>query len=74
MLFAKKKHKSPSALAFLTNCSNFEKNMLEFGLDMAKCRRCGCEELCKDGVAKGKQRYKCKQCKGTNRENDKRHK
>ena len=41
---------------------------------MAKCRHCGCEELCKDGVAKGKQRHKCKQCKSTTRENDKRHK
>ena len=41
---------------------------------MLKCRYCGSEELRKDGVVEGKQRHKCKQCKGTNRENDKRHK
>ena len=41
---------------------------------MIKCRHCGSEELRKDWVVKGKQCYKYKQCKGTNRENDKRHK
>ena len=41
---------------------------------MIKCRHCGCEELCKDGIIKGKQRYKCKRSKRTTRENDKRYK
>ena len=41
---------------------------------MIKCRHCGCEELSKDGIIKGKQRYKCKRCKRTTRENDQRYK
>ena len=41
---------------------------------MVKCRHCGSEELRKDGVVKGKQRYRCKQCKRTTRENDQRYK
>ena len=41
---------------------------------MLRRRHCGGEELRKDGVVKGKQHYKCKQCKCTIRENDKRHK
>ena len=41
---------------------------------MVKHRHCGSEELRKNGVVKGKQRYKCKQCKRTTRENDKRYK
>ena len=41
---------------------------------MLKCRHCGCEELSKDGIIKGKQRYKCKKCKRTTRENDQRYK
>ena len=41
---------------------------------MVKCRHCGSEELREDGVVKGKQHYKCKQCKCTIRENDKRYK
>ena len=27
-----------------------------------KCPRCGSEEYCKDGIVKGRQRFKCKQC------------
>ena len=27
-----------------------------------KCPRCGSEEYCKDGILKGRQRFKCKQC------------
>ena len=38
---------------------------------MAKCRHCWSEELRKDRIAKGKQRYKCKR---TTRENDQRYK
>ena len=41
---------------------------------MVKCRHCRGEELRKDGIAKGEQRYKCKQCKRTTRENDQRYK
>ena len=41
---------------------------------MEKYRYCQSEELRKDGIVKGKQRYKCKKCKRTTRENDKRHK
>ena len=41
---------------------------------MVKHRHCGSEELRKNGVVKGKQRYKCKQCKRTTRENDQRYK
>ena len=41
---------------------------------MIKCRHCGSEELRKDGIAKGKQRYKCKQCKRTTGDNDQRYK
>ena len=41
---------------------------------MVKYRHCGSEELRKDGVTEGKQRYKCKQCKSTTRENDQRYK
>ena len=41
---------------------------------MVKCRHCGCEELSKDGIIKGKQRYKCKRSKRTTRENDQRYK
>ena len=36
---------------------------------MVKCRYCGSEQLRKDEVVKCKQRYKCKQCKRTTREN-----
>ena len=36
---------------------------------MVKCRHCRGEELRKDGIVKGKQRYKCKQYKRTTREN-----
>ena len=57
-------------LAFLIKYSKFEKSMLKFGLGIAKYRHCGSEELHKDEVVKGKQCYKCKQCKGTTREND----
>ena len=35
-----------------------------------KCRHCGCELLVKDGIVKSKQRYKCKRCHKTTREND----
>ena len=38
---------------------------------MVKCRHCGSEVLRKDGVIKGKQRYKCKR---TTKENDQRYK
>ena len=38
---------------------------------MVKYRHCGCEELSKDGVVKGKQRYKCKRA---TRKNDQRYK
>ena len=38
------------------------------------CRHCGSEELVKDGIAGGKQRYKCKSCKRTTRPDDKRFK
>ena len=41
---------------------------------MVKCRYYGSEQLRKNGVVKGKQRYKCKQCKCTIRENDQRYK
>ncbi|MBQ9335037.1 MAG: hypothetical protein IJS10_00630 [Alphaproteobacteria bacterium] len=41
---------------------------------MVKCRHCGYEELSKDGIIKGKQRYKCKRCKRTTRGNDQRYK
>ena len=41
---------------------------------MLKCRHCGCEELSKGEIIKGKQRYKCKRCKKTTRENDQRYK
>ena len=41
---------------------------------MLQCRHCGSEELSKDGIIGGKQRYKCKQCGRTTRENDKRYK
>ena len=41
---------------------------------MVRCRHCGCEELSKDEIIKGKQRYKCKKCKRTTRENDQRYK
>jgi transposase-like protein len=27
-----------------------------------KCPKCGSEEYCKDGIVKGRQRFKCKQC------------
>ena len=40
---------------------------------MVKCRHCGIEELRKDGVVKGKQCYKYKQCKSTTRENEQRY-
>ena len=37
------------------------------------CKRCGCNEFTKNGIVRGKQRYRCKQCKynfveGDNRE------
>ena len=38
---------------------------------MVKCRYYGSEQLRKDGIVKGKQRYKCKR---TTRENDQRYK
>ena len=41
---------------------------------MVKCRHCWSEELRKDVVVKGKQRYKRKQCKRATRENDQRYK
>ena len=41
---------------------------------MVKCRHCWSEELRKDVVVKGKQRYKRKQCKLATRKNDQRHK
>ena len=41
---------------------------------MIKCRHCGCKELSKSGIIKGKQRYKCRRCKRTTRENDQRYK
>ena len=37
---------------------------------MARCRYYGSEQLRKDGIVKGKQRYKCKR---TTRENDQRY-
>ncbi|MBR1648415.1 MAG: IS1 family transposase [Alphaproteobacteria bacterium] len=37
-----------------------------------RCRHCGSEELVKDGIVGGKQRYKCKSCNRTMRLNDKR--
>ncbi len=40
---------------------------------MLRCRHCGSEELRKNGVVKGKQRYKCKQRKRTTRKNDQRY-
>ena len=40
---------------------------------MVKCRHRGSEELRKNGIVKGKQRYKRKQCKRTARENDQRY-
>ena len=39
-----------------------------------KCRHCGCELLIKDGIILGKQRWKCKKCHKTTRENDARYK
>ena len=27
-----------------------------------KCPKCGSEEYCKDGIVKGRQRFKCKKC------------
>ena len=41
---------------------------------MVKCRSCGYEELSKDGIIKGKQRYKCKRCKRLTRNNEQRYK
>ena len=41
---------------------------------MVKYRHCRNEELRKDVVVKGKQRYKRKQCKRATRENDQRYK
>ena len=41
---------------------------------MVKCRHCRNEELRKDVVVKGKQRYKRKQCKRATRKNVQRHK
>ena len=41
---------------------------------MVKCRHCGSEELRKDRIVKGEQRYKCKQYKRTTRENAQRYK
>jgi len=29
---------------------------------MVNCPKCGCKECPKDGIVKGKQRYKCKSC------------
>ncbi len=41
---------------------------------MVKCGNYRNEELRKDRIEKGKQRYKCKQCKRTTRENGQRYK
>ncbi len=29
---------------------------------MCKCKKCGSEDYCKDGMTRGKQRFKCKKC------------
>jgi len=39
---------------------------------MQECKHCGCEQIVKNGIVQGKQRYLCNGCKRTFREGDQR--
>lgn len=41
---------------------------------MLLCKHCSCSKLVRNGIIKGKQRYKCKECLRTFRDGDKREK
>jgi transposase-like protein len=43
---------------------NYQNKLVSFEfIKVMNCPRCGCINHCKNGVIKGRQRYKCKDCK-----------